>query len=635
MTIAATFFSTPTTGMPIPAPSEPMPKGDAGFSGNVEAALKASGVQAPFATIAQKTVPLATPDPTPASLAGGTIVTSQQSGSLSRRPPVMVEEAIIQRPDTSTKRLDTPALLADEPLLTDGDTHPRQTVSQPRSEPPATKPVVMVAEPAAGAAVQSSKPALTDSDALPGKPIYQPRSGPPAVKPTALIDEPAASRAVQAPASPPALAGPAPSLIPIPVGAAAAAVPSQNAPREPAAEVAEDSLINVDAAQTPVPEAFSPPPGAVPHGPPAVSREPGLIAAAAPTQQPENAPALADATSAGTALIGAKGAVSAHSDEASVGAPQTMPSFSPIEAEPAPIEAQPQSLSRGQAPKLPGERIDIPLTGATETKAARKSESGRASRGTPSAPVPPPPLTRLQAPTASPLTIRPIATTPSEPSAAPIASATVPTPPIASEAPVASLAVARPAAGTEGAAAQPAAAAAASPAALTTASDKLTPPQPTLPNSASPEAEVPARAGHIGHATGVAIAKRITAGGEELTVRLSPAEFGKVEVRMAFDDRGTLRAVVAAERPEALELLRRDSADLTRAVMDAGIRADQQSFRFDARSGGGDAQGFWQRQQQQQRQQSGGHGNENHVSTGPQEPVYQQLRTAGRVNLMA
>ncbi|OWK28344.1 flagellar hook-length control protein FliK [Sphingomonas mucosissima] len=174
-------------------------------------------------------------------------------------------------------------------------------------------------------------------------------------------------------------------------------------------------------------------------------------------------------------------------------------------------------------------------------------------------------------------------------------------------------------------------------AALTSAPDKVTPPQAPLAAPAAPEPEVAARAGHVGHATGVAIAKRITAGGEELTVRLNPAEFGKVEVRMAFDDRGTLRAVIAVERPEALELLRRDSADLTRAVVDAGIRADQQSFRFDARSGGGDAQGFWQRQQQQQQrhQQSGGHGSENHVSAGPQEPAYQQLRTAGRVNLMA
>ncbi|MCD2317087.1 flagellar M-ring protein FliF [Sphingomonas sp. IC-11] len=80
------------------------------------------------------------------------------------------------------------------------------------------------------------------------------------------------------------------------------------------------------------------------------------------------------------------------------------------------------------------------------------------------------------------------------------------------------------------------------------------------PTARLPEHEINARAGHIGHEMGVAIAKRITSGGEELTVRLSPGEFGKIEVRMAFDDGGILRAVVAAERTEALDLFPRSTS---------------------------------------------------------------------------
>lgn len=147
---------------------------------------------------------------------------------------------------------------------------------------------------------------------------------------------------------------------------------------------------------------------------------------------------------------------------------------------------------------------------------------------------------------------------------------------------------------------------------------------------------VTAQSGRIGHEMGVHIARRVIDGSSELTVRLNPAEMGRVEVRIAFDDAGTLRATVAAERPAALDLLRRDSADLGRALNDAGVRADGQSFRFDTRAGTGDGQA-WQRNGSQQdggrQQQSGGRGYAGDVPAD--EPVYRALRTSGRVDLMA
>ena len=131
---------------------------------------------------------------------------------------------------------------------------------------------------------------------------------------------------------------------------------------------------------------------------------------------------------------------------------------------------------------------------------------------------------------------------------------------------------------------------------------------------------------------GVEIARRVLAGGDELTVRLNPIEMGRIEVRFSFDEGGALRAVVAAESVAALEMLRRDSADLGRALSDAGVRADAQSFRFDSRSGNGDANQFWQRQQQ-------GGGNSrasSHETAGNEpDPIYRSLRTSGQIDLMA
>ena len=163
------------------------------------------------------------------------------------------------------------------------------------------------------------------------------------------------------------------------------------------------------------------------------------------------------------------------------------------------------------------------------------------------------------------------------------------------------------------------------------------PSAPATPAAAAHQPSVAAQAGRIGHEMGVEIARRVTAGGHELTVRMNPADMGRIEVRMAFDNQGTLRASVAAERPAALDLLRRDSADLHRALSDAGVRADAQSFRFDTRAGSGDQ--FGQRPGQHQHQQNGGrHGGAQRFYAGDaaaDQPIFRALRTSGRVDLMA
>ncbi len=149
-----------------------------------------------------------------------------------------------------------------------------------------------------------------------------------------------------------------------------------------------------------------------------------------------------------------------------------------------------------------------------------------------------------------------------------------------------------------------------------------------------PEARVAAEPGRMGHEMAVAIARHTAeGGGEALTVRLNPAEFGRIDVTLSFDDRGTLRAVLAAETPAALDLLRRDSADLGRALSDAGMRTDAQSFRFDTRQGGADAGG--QGAQGQPRWQAAATPRNASTTTDLPEPEYRLLRLRGGVDLMA
>jgi hypothetical protein len=71
-----------------------------------------------------------------------------------------------------------------------------------------------------------------------------------------------------------------------------------------------------------------------------------------------------------------------------------------------------------------------------------------------------------------------------------------------------------------------------------------------------------------------------------LVIRLDPAELGKIEVRLRMDEARQLSAEVTADQPATLDLLRRDSDNLTRALNDAGFRADDQSLRFDSRGFG-------------------------------------------------
>ncbi|MDF1791362.1 MAG: flagellar hook-length control protein FliK [Thalassobaculaceae bacterium] len=76
-------------------------------------------------------------------------------------------------------------------------------------------------------------------------------------------------------------------------------------------------------------------------------------------------------------------------------------------------------------------------------------------------------------------------------------------------------------------------------------------------------------------------------GGGKVTIRLSPEELGKVDIKMEISKDGLVRAVVSADRPETLELLQKDAKGLERALQNAGLQTDGESLEFDLRGGGG------------------------------------------------
>lgn len=163
----------------------------------------------------------------------------------------------------------------------------------------------------------------------------------------------------------------------------------------------------------------------------------------------------------------------------------------------------------------------------------------------------------------------------------------------------------------------------------------------SIPTPATATVTVTPTPGQMGHDMGVAIARHVrTDGGEAMTVRLDPRDLGRIEVRMHFDDDGVLRAVVSADNPASLDLLRRDSADLNRALGDAGVRADQQSLRFDTRAGTGGGTGSGGNNtdgQPRQHQPASPYYSDDADADGGADidPVWRPLNPRGRIDLMA
>jgi flagellar hook-length control protein FliK len=70
---------------------------------------------------------------------------------------------------------------------------------------------------------------------------------------------------------------------------------------------------------------------------------------------------------------------------------------------------------------------------------------------------------------------------------------------------------------------------------------------------------------------------------ERLVVQLEPAALGRVEVRLDFSRDNRVSALIAAERPETLDLLQRDSRALERGLQDAGLELEREGLSFSLR----------------------------------------------------
>jgi flagellar hook-length control protein FliK len=165
------------------------------------------------------------------------------------------------------------------------------------------------------------------------------------------------------------------------------------------------------------------------------------------------------------------------------------------------------------------------------------------------------------------------------------------------------------------------------------------PDQPATPSAPARAATqiISTAPGRFGEELGIAIARHVSRGeggaAETLSLRLDPPEHGRIEVTLSFEDGGPLRAVVAASQPATLDLLRRDSADLSRALGQAGIGTDAQSFSFSAQS---QSSGRERQGQAFPPQPTPMHNR----AMAPEEiplpaPDYRPLRTSGRLNLIA
>ncbi|MFK4873433.1 flagellar hook-length control protein FliK [Novosphingobium sp. ZW T3_23] len=168
-----------------------------------------------------------------------------------------------------------------------------------------------------------------------------------------------------------------------------------------------------------------------------------------------------------------------------------------------------------------------------------------------------------------------------------------------------------------------------------TASRPAALPYAPAPQTAAQSATVSVQEGQFGNDIGVEIARALDKGSDDLLIRLDPRHMGRIDVRLSFDHDGVLRAVVSADSASSLDMLRRESTDLGRALADAGVRSDGQSLRFDSRSGG-QGGGRWQGDQNSQHQ--AGHQSQGGLSDGfggSDDPIYRPLRSSGHVDLMA
>jgi flagellar hook-length control protein FliK len=81
----------------------------------------------------------------------------------------------------------------------------------------------------------------------------------------------------------------------------------------------------------------------------------------------------------------------------------------------------------------------------------------------------------------------------------------------------------------------------------------------------------------------VEIVAQTHAGKQRFEIRLDPPELGRIDVRLDVDRHGHVTSRLVVERAETLDLLKRDAAELQRALQQAGLKTPDNALQFSLR----------------------------------------------------
>ncbi len=87
----------------------------------------------------------------------------------------------------------------------------------------------------------------------------------------------------------------------------------------------------------------------------------------------------------------------------------------------------------------------------------------------------------------------------------------------------------------------------------------------------------------MAHEVGLEIAKASQAGKTEFTIRLDPAELGRIEIKLHMDHDGKVQAILSSDNPQTHDLLRKESSNLERALTDSGLKTEGSALSFNLR----------------------------------------------------
>jgi len=114
---------------------------------------------------------------------------------------------------------------------------------------------------------------------------------------------------------------------------------------------------------------------------------------------------------------------------------------------------------------------------------------------------------------------------------------------------------------------------------------QINPTQQQVPNAASqpPSGQMLTQPAIPVAGLAVEIAGRALAGKNHFEIRLDPPDLGRIDVHLSVDRDGQVTSHLVVDHPDTLDLLRRDSTGLERALQDAGLKTSDNGLQFSLR----------------------------------------------------